>query len=44
MADYNAQIDALFPGVDTTPQDKKTAKTAINDVYKSVISIISYLN
>ena len=26
MADYNAQIDALFPGVDTTPQDKKTAK------------------
>ena len=28
MADYNAQIDALFPGVDTTtsPQDKKTAE------------------
>jgi len=28
MANYNAQIDALFPGIDTTtsPQDKKTAE------------------
>ena len=28
MANYNAQIDALFPGLDTTtsPQDKKTAE------------------